>query len=127
MYVSGQLGLDVDGTLPADAVSQLGRALDNVALNLAEAGMGVGDVVYLRTFVVGPSDPGRRRSVFKGWLGDHRPCMTLVQVAGLAAPQFLVEVEAMACRDVAAGRQGREGTPGRVPGGPGGPGSSGVG
>jgi enamine deaminase RidA (YjgF/YER057c/UK114 family) len=78
---------------------QLELALGNVSAALAAAGMSVKDVVQLRTFVVGTSDPAQRRAVFEAWLGDHRPCMTLVQVAGLAAPQFLVEVEALACRE----------------------------
>lgn len=99
LILSGQLGLAADGTLPADVPGQLGLALTNVSAALTAAGMGVEDVVQLRIFVVGTSDPVQRRAVFEAWLGDHRPCMTLVQVAGLAAPQFLVEVEALACRD----------------------------
>lgn len=99
LVLSGQLGQAADGTLPSDVAGQLELALANVSLSLAAAGMGVEDVVQLRTYVVGPSDPVQRGAVFRAWLGDHRPCMTLVQVAGLAAPQFLVEVEALACQD----------------------------
>ena len=61
--------------------------------------MTVRDIVKMSIYLVGASDPAERREVLSDWLMGHRPCMTLVFVAGLAAPQYLVEVEAWACRD----------------------------
>ena len=43
-------------------------------------------------------DAVKRRELIASKYGDHRPCSTLVFVAGLAAPEYKVEVEAWASK-----------------------------
>ena len=44
-------------------------------------------------------DAARRRDVLAARLGDHKPCMTLIFVAALAAPVYKVEIDAWASSD----------------------------
>jgi enamine deaminase RidA (YjgF/YER057c/UK114 family) len=87
-----------DGSLPAAALEQLDVALDNVEGNLRAAGMGVGDLVKLTFYLVGPTDNAARRDVMDRHLGGHILCMTLLYVAALGTPELVVEVDAWASR-----------------------------
>jgi 2-iminobutanoate/2-iminopropanoate deaminase len=98
LIVSGQVGMRADGSLPDDPLEQLGVAFDNVERNLAEAGMEIPDLVKLTVYLVGDWDNDARRELTASRLGAHRPCMTAVWVAALAAPSLLVEIEAWASR-----------------------------
>jgi len=96
LFISGQIGRRVDGFIPPDPIDQLRVAMDNVVANLAAAGMGVETLTKLTTYVVGSMDPAGRRAVLDEILGNHWTTSTLVYVAALAAPEFLVEVDAWA-------------------------------
>jgi enamine deaminase RidA (YjgF/YER057c/UK114 family) len=98
LVMSGQVGMAPDGTIPDDPIEQLGVALDNVERNLAAAGMELGDLVRLTTYAVGEWDNDARRALLAARLGSHRPCMTLIFVAGLAGPTLRVELDASASR-----------------------------
>ncbi|MFG1608858.1 RidA family protein [Actinoplanes sp. NPDC049265] len=96
LVLSGQIGMAADRAVPADPVDQLRQALDNVAANLAAAGMAVSDLVKLTYYLVGDLDPAARRQVVGSWLGGHRPGSTVLYVSGLATPELRVEIDAWA-------------------------------
>lgn len=98
LVMAGQVGKTLDGRVPEDPIEQAAVALENIKRNLDAAGMGVGDVVKLTWYVVGQIDAQRRREVLTRWLGDHRPASTFIYVAGLASPEYRVEIDAVACR-----------------------------
>ena len=98
LVMAGQVGRTVDGKVPADPLEQIVIALENVRRNLDGAGMATTDLVKLTWYLVGDIDSGRRREIANAWLGGHQPCSTLVYVAGLAAPEYRVEIDALACR-----------------------------
>lgn len=98
LVISGQVGLAPDGRMPEDPLEQLELALDNLRLNLEAAGMEPRDLLKLTFFLVGESDPARRREVIAAKLQGFQPCMTLLHVAALASPAVKVEVEALASR-----------------------------
>ncbi|HET9852271.1 MAG TPA: RidA family protein [Candidatus Limnocylindrales bacterium] len=100
VFISGQVGIRPDGSVPEDAVEQLAVALENVLRNIEAAGMETSDLVKITTYVVAGSqlDPARRRAEMERLLGDHVPTSTLVFVAALAAPQYKVEIEGVAAR-----------------------------
>ena len=79
-------------------MEQLGLALENIIRNLEAARMEVTDLVKLTFYLVGDMDAMRREEVIAGGLKGHRPCMTLIYVASLAAPFYKVEVDAWASR-----------------------------
>ena len=96
IVMAGQVGKKADGTVPDDPIEQAEVALDNVRKNLDAAGLGIGDVVKLTWYVVGEIDAQRRREVLMKWLGEHRPASTFLYVAGLASPEYKVEIDALA-------------------------------
>ena len=96
IVMAGQVGKRGDGTVPDDPIEQAEVALDNVRRNLDAAGLGVEDVVKLTWYVVGQVDAQRRREVLMRWLGEHRPASTFLYVAGLASPEYKVEIDALA-------------------------------
>lgn len=98
LFLSGQLGMEPDGTLSDDPVAQLTVALENILRNLAAAGYETADLVKITTYVVGEMDPAGRRAEMERLLGDHVPTSTLVFVAALARPDFKVEIDAWAIR-----------------------------
>jgi enamine deaminase RidA (YjgF/YER057c/UK114 family) len=94
LFISGQVGMEPDGTIPEDPVEQLGVAFQNVVRNLGAAGMGVDSLTKVTIYVVGEMDrEGRRREIDKH-LGEHVSCSTLVYVSALASPEYKVEVDA---------------------------------
>jgi enamine deaminase RidA (YjgF/YER057c/UK114 family) len=99
LVFSGQVGVAPDGRVPDDPAEQLEVALDNVLRNLEAAAMDAGDLVKLTLYFVSPIDADRRREILAGRLAGHEPCMTLIYVAGLAAPAIKVELDAWAAAD----------------------------
>jgi enamine deaminase RidA (YjgF/YER057c/UK114 family) len=99
LFISGQVGMRADGSVPEDAVDQLAVALENLLANLHAAGLETTDLVKVTTYVVGDGlDPARRRAEMDRLLGEHVPTSTLVFVAALAAPQYKVEIDGWAGR-----------------------------
>jgi enamine deaminase RidA (YjgF/YER057c/UK114 family) len=105
--LSGQIALDASGALvgPGDLSLQTEQVYANIVAGLAAAGAGFGDVVKLTAYVVDWT-PDKMEGLIAGAtraaqrLGfDPRTAMTMVGISQLAAPQFLIEVEAMAMID----------------------------
>ena len=82
--------------MPGNPLAQLDVAFENVAGNLRAAGMGLSDIIKVTYYHVGRLDRGRRLAVIVKHLGEHKPASTLLYVAGLADPAYLVEVEVWA-------------------------------
>ena len=98
LFLSGQVGMRADGSVPDDPVEQLGVAVENVLRNLEAAGFEPSDLVKLTTYVVGEMDPAGRRAQLDRLLGAHVTASTLLFVAALASPVYKVEVDAWATR-----------------------------
>lgn len=99
IYVGGQNGLRADGTIAGDdAGSQTRQALRNVELVLAEAGAALTDVVHWRIALVqGASLPTGFAAFQEVWGGRGAPpAISVDLIAGLANPEFLVEITAVA-------------------------------
>ena len=65
---------------------------------MGEAGFGLADVVRTRMFVVRPEDVAAVTATHGDVFRSIRPVATLVLVAGLMDPSFLVEIELEARR-----------------------------
>ncbi|HEX5224292.1 MAG TPA: RidA family protein [Solirubrobacteraceae bacterium] len=96
LVLAGQVGVAPDGHMPEDVAEQFDLALANVLRNLEAASMDVGDLIKMTLYFTEPVDADRRRAILAGRLGHHEPCMTLLYVAGLAAPSIKAEVDAWA-------------------------------
>ena len=101
-FVSGQVALDADGQLvgPGDLAAQTAQALRNLHGILRALGASWPDVVRFAWYVLDASSVQVIRDVrdefIRPSLGDRpNPASTLVQVAALFRPGFLVEVDAV--------------------------------
>jgi len=97
--ISGQVGAAPDGSVPEGLDAQMRQAAENLKAVLAGIGMGPGDIVKITAFCTVPGSVGAWRSIRAEVLGDHQPASTWLEVSGLAAPQWLFEVEAEAVQD----------------------------
>jgi enamine deaminase RidA (YjgF/YER057c/UK114 family) len=101
LHLAGQVAWNKDCEIVGvgDLAAQARQALDNIKAVLAEAGCSPADVVRLRTYVVDHS-PDKLEPVLGAiseFYGDARPAPnTIIGVATLALPDFLIEIEAMA-------------------------------
>jgi enamine deaminase RidA (YjgF/YER057c/UK114 family) len=100
LFVSGQVGMEPGGDVPADTADQFVVALNNVVANVEAAGFARTDIVKLVTYVVDSTDidPAARRGALDAAFGSHFTTSTLVYVSRLATPQYLVEIDAWAVK-----------------------------
>ena len=95
LYISGQVGVAVDGSIPADAEAQCALAWRNLQAQLRAAGMDISNLVKITTIVPNRADIPAIRAGRASVLGDHKPASTLI-VGGLSNPAWKVEVEGIA-------------------------------
>lgn len=102
IFISGQLGVQPDGSTPTTIGEQADQVFSNIVALLKAHGLGPANLVKLTTFMVAGHDGGAVRAARLKHLGDHRPASTAVYVSQLVDPAWFVEVEAVAARPVAA-------------------------
>jgi enamine deaminase RidA (YjgF/YER057c/UK114 family) len=116
LYVSGQLAnpitpADREKSTPAvygDTKTQATSALGKIEALLKEQGLGMGNVVMMHVYMVGdPANGGKldfagMNAAYRTFFGTkdqpNKPARSAVQVAALAAPGPLVEIEVIAVR-----------------------------
>ena len=109
VYVSGTTApAPAAGATMGDTATQTAAALGRIQELLKAQGMSLGDVVMMRVYLTGDPAKGGHMD-FPGMMAGYtqffgtaaqpnKPARTTVQVAGLAAPGALVEIEAQAAR-----------------------------
>ena len=95
LYVSGQVGVADDGSVPEDVAAQSTLAWQNLRAQLRAANMGIENLVKITTIVRDQADVAAVRAGRSAVLGTHKPASTLI-VAGLSNPAWKVEVEGIA-------------------------------
>lgn len=99
IHTAGQVCGDGQGNIigAGDFEAQGEQVMRNLRDVLAEGGAGFSDIVKVTIFVVGQqyAQPARDLCA-KHWDKANPPASTLLVVAGLAQPEFLVEIEAIA-------------------------------
>ncbi len=98
LYVAGQCGIRPDGTLPEDFEGQAQQTFDNIKAVLRDGGMGVEDLVQFTVYLTRQEDQVTLRKFRAAFLGEHRPAQTMVRIVGLAAPTWLIEIDAVAAK-----------------------------
>lgn len=97
LVVGGQNGVDASGALVGhDLASQTRQALRNVLAVLAEGGASQKDVAKLTIYLVAGQDPREAYGASAEVWGRFPTAITVLIVAGLANPAFLVEIDALA-------------------------------
>lgn len=98
LVVAGQVGARPDGTIPPGIDEQCELAIRNVVEVLHGGKMVPADLVKLVVCLMDQKHVPNWRAAREKVLGDLRPPATLLVVAGLARPEFLVEIEAWAAK-----------------------------
>jgi len=93
VVVSGTAPVWPDDRVDPDPATQAQRCWEIAVTALEELGGRVEDVVRTRQYVVHADLAGAVGSVHGAVFGDVRPASTMVVVAGLLDPRWLVEVE----------------------------------
>ncbi len=114
VYISGTVPDPINPTAPVGSAERFGdtetqtrSVLSKVEAALAERGLGLGDVVMMRVFLVAPA--GQPRMDFAGMMRAYRerfgttlqpnkPARSTMEVAGLVDPGWLVEIEVTAAK-----------------------------
>jgi enamine deaminase RidA (YjgF/YER057c/UK114 family) len=102
VFIAGQVALDAQGRVvgEGDAAAQAEQALQNVRTVVEACGGTMNDIVKINIYV---TDAAYRAAVVSArqrhFQEGQYPASTYVVVAGLAIPQLLVEVEAVAMID----------------------------
>jgi enamine deaminase RidA (YjgF/YER057c/UK114 family) len=102
VVATGQVSIDERGELigSGDLAAQTAQAMRNAGLALAAVGAVYTDIVRITTYVVNYR-PEQRIVIGKApfFATGEPPASTLVGVAALALPEWLVEIEAIAVVD----------------------------
>lgn len=98
LYLAGQIALDREGNLVGvdDIEAQTAQVYANLRAILEEMGGGMGDIVKMTTYLTDRAFLEGFRQVRNRFFSDPFPPNTLLFVDGLAAPEYLIEIEAIA-------------------------------
>jgi len=98
LHVSGQVGVKQDGSCPSEFAAQFETAMDSLLEVLKAAGMGPEDIVKMTTFMTDRNDLAASRPIRDRKLNRVPVASTLIFVAGLARPEWKVEIECTAAK-----------------------------
>lgn len=116
VYLSGAVPTLTDETTADASTGAYGNTqvqtvsvLRSIEATLADLGLSLGDIVKMQVFLVAPE--GEAAMDFRGFMQGYTqffgtrdqpdlPVRTVVQVAGLANPEWLVEIEVTAVRAI---------------------------
>lgn len=97
LYVAGQIGLNPDGTMPANDEGQIVNAFDRLKIVLEEAGASLDDIVELVSYHVGLQNHlGKFVEIKSRYIREPYPTWTILEIAGLARPGLVIEIKAVA-------------------------------
>jgi enamine deaminase RidA (YjgF/YER057c/UK114 family) len=98
VYIAGQAAIDVDGKVvgKGDVEAQTVQVMENLVACLDAAGATVNDIVKLTTFYLDRDHRATIANVRSRFLGQAEFVHTGLIIDGLADPELLLEIEAVA-------------------------------
>lgn len=96
VFCSGQLGIAADETIPEGTEAQTELCFANIRSILAQAGLGLSDIVRINAYVTGREHLKPYMAVRDRLFSKPAPASTLMIVSGFARPEFHVEIEVVA-------------------------------
>lgn len=97
-YIAGQVAFDSTGRVvgPGDFQAQAERVFGNLRVALASVGASFGNVLKTTTYITDVKNVAPLREIRARYFDPgHPPANTLIAVAALARPEFLLEIEAV--------------------------------
>ena len=98
LHISGQIGVTPEGKVVEGAEGQLEQAWRNILACLQEAGMEPKDLVKITVLLTRKEAIPLSRAVRDRMIPGVAPASTLMVLAGLASPDYLIEIEAIAAK-----------------------------
>ena len=98
LYIAGQVAYELDGT-PAhagDFTAQARAALQCLKAQVEAGGGTMANIVKVNTYLTDMRHRADYGPIREEFFGKKMPAHTLIAVAALAAPEFLIEIEAVA-------------------------------
>jgi 2-iminobutanoate/2-iminopropanoate deaminase len=98
IFVAGQIARDEKGRVvgKGDMRAQIQKVGENIKNALEAVGANLSDIVKTTTYVTDIEEYFKHPDIRLQYFGHAAPTSTTVEVRRLAAPEYLVEVEAMA-------------------------------
>jgi 2-iminobutanoate/2-iminopropanoate deaminase len=96
LHTAGVVPILPDGAVPPDLAEQADVVWANIAAIVAAAGMAIGDIVSVTTYVVAGEELGPVMAARDRAMAGHVAASTLVTVPALARPEWRVEVAVVA-------------------------------
>jgi 2-iminobutanoate/2-iminopropanoate deaminase len=95
LFISGQIPVAADGTVPPDFIGQARLAWHNIGAQLRAAGMSLDNIVKVTIFLSDRRYAMENRAVRQEVLGDRAPALTVI-VCDIFDDAWLLEIEAVA-------------------------------
>jgi 2-iminobutanoate/2-iminopropanoate deaminase len=95
LFVSGQIPVRPDGTVPGTFAEQARQAWGNMEAQLKAAGMGLGNLVKVTIFLADRAHGLENRAVRREMLGEQEIALTVI-ITGIFDAAWLIEIEAIA-------------------------------
>ena len=96
LFLGGQNGVDIAGNVVVGLRAQTDQALRNLLSVLGAGGGTPENVVKMTVYLVEGSDPEEAFAAASRVWGRRPTAMTVVMVSGLANPDFMIEIDAIA-------------------------------
>ncbi len=98
LFISGQVARNADGSIEGvgDPRAQAVKVHENLKVVLGTVGASFADITKVTVYVVDVSHRDAIQDVRRQYFGETMPASTMVKVAGLVHPDFLLEIEAVA-------------------------------
>ena len=101
IFISGQAALDLQGNIigEGDFEAQALQAFENLKAVLAAAGSGMDKLIKVTIYVTDMAHFGIVVAMRERYFSPPWPADTLVEVAALALPELMIEIEGIALAD----------------------------
>lgn len=98
LWISGQVALDADGRLvgEGDLRAQAEQVLTNIQAILADSGATMDDIVKVTVYVTDIRAFSDIADIRERYFPKDGPSSVICEVAALAWPEFMIEIEAVA-------------------------------
>jgi 2-iminobutanoate/2-iminopropanoate deaminase len=96
IYTAGITARGPDGTVPTGMTEQTENVLTRLQEILSEAGASMSDVIKVNVYVTTMEYKAAMNEAYKRFFPKEAPARAMVQVAGLASPEYLIEIEVVA-------------------------------
>ncbi|HEY0580570.1 MAG TPA: RidA family protein [Chloroflexota bacterium] len=98
IFIAGQVAQDARGEIvgPGDFGAQATQVFENLKKALAAAGTDLSHLVKINIYVTDARFRDPLRDINRRYLPTDKPVSTLLVVAALARPEYLIEIDAIA-------------------------------